>query len=114
MSHHETHASADHSISPQDAAQFRRQALRNGLIGLVLAIGASITVALSYVDLGSTRAHVVAALGIALLQAGVVSYISMHLKGEKETIVKPLIITGIFLIALLGLSLLGFTDRAHY
>ena len=98
---------------PDEPAQWQRQAARNGLIGLILACGATLTVAVSFAHI-SARMHVIAALGIALLQACCVAAISMHLKGEKETITRPLILTAILVTALLALSLLGLSDRAHY
>ena len=98
---------------PNDAAHWQRQATRNGLIGLILAVGASLTVALSYANF-SMRLHVIAAMGIGLLQACCVAAVSMHLKEEKDTITRPLLITLVLVSALLGLSLLGFSDRAHF
>ena len=99
---------------PGDAAPWQRQAVRNGLIGLILAAGAALTVALSYANIGSTRVHVTIAILIAVIQAACVAMVSMHLKGEKATVVRPILLTIILVAALLGLSLLGFSDRSHF
>ena len=99
---------------PSEPGDFRQMAIRNAKIGAILALGAALTVSLSYLNLGSMRLHVTLALLIAVIQAGCVALISMHLKGERGMIVRSLLLTGILVAALIGLSLLGFSDRAHY
>lgn len=100
--------------APLPAEHWRRQAARHGLVALMVAVGASLTVALSYVPFGGIRAHLAVALTIALFQAGCVGWLSMHLKDEPETIGKPVLLTVVIMAALIGLSMLGFADRAHY
>jgi len=99
---------------PVDAERWRRQAARHGLVALILVIGATLTVGLSYTPIGGTRAQVVAALAIAIVQAGCVGWVSMHLKDAPESICKPLLLTLVVVAALFALSVLGLADRAHY
>ena len=97
-----------------DPAQWHRQAVRNALIGGILAVGAALTVALSYANIGSTRVHVTVAVLIAVIQAACVALVSMHLKEEKATIIRPLLVTVVIVAALIGLSILGLADRSHF
>ena len=54
------------------------------LVGATLLAFTGITVALSYVNLGSQKANVAVAMLVATFKAGLVAYIFMHLSAEKK------------------------------
>jgi heme/copper-type cytochrome/quinol oxidase subunit 4 len=98
---------------PADAHLAQRQAVKNLIVGFVLAVGTVANVALAYAPLGSVTAHVVVALSIVAVECFLVAFISMHLKDEKASILRDVLLSIVFVIALIGLSLLAFTDRIH-
>ena len=99
-----------HAVPP-DAVAAQKQAMKNLLVGFLLAVGTLANVALAYAPLGSVTAHVLVALAIAGVEVALVAAISMHLMEEKASIVRDLVLAGFFVLALLGLSLLAFTDH---
>ena len=56
------------------------------MVGAALLVFTVITVAVSYVDFGSTFINVAIGLGIATFKAGLVAMIFMHLNDEKPMI----------------------------
>lgn len=98
------------SVSSSDA---KAQAIKNLFVGFLVFFGVAVNVALSYAPLGSRSAHLVVGLGIAFLEVLLVAFVSMHLKTEKPLVVQAIIITVVFLVALVALSLLAFFDRIH-
>jgi caa(3)-type oxidase subunit IV len=80
------------------------------LVGAVLLIFTVLTVALSYVHLGSQKANVAVAMLVATFKAGLVAYIFMHLSAEKKLIYQILIFTAIFVFGLFWLTLLAWYD----
>ena len=77
-------------------------------VGGLLLFCTILTVALSYVPLG--KANMVAAMALATFKAGCVAAIFMHLKSEKWTIYRILLITVIFAIGLFLLTALAMSD----
>ena len=80
------------------------------IVGATLLVFTVITVALSYVNLGSQKANVAVALVVATFKAGLVAYIFMHLSAEKKLIYRILIFTAIFVFALFWLTYLAWYD----
>ena len=70
----------------------------------------AMTVALSYVNLGSQKANVAVAMLVATFKAGLVAYIFMHLSAEKKLIYRILIFTAIFVFGLFWLTYLAWYD----
>ena len=69
-----------------------------------------VTVWLSYVDFGSSKINIAVAMVVATIKAGAVAAIFMHLKGERITIWRFLIFTGIFVTGLFALTFLHWWD----
>jgi cytochrome c oxidase subunit IV len=80
------------------------------LIGGLLLLFTGITVWLSYVDFGSPKANIVVAMIVATFKASLVAAIFMHLKGEKATIWRFLIMTAFFAAGLFFLTYLHWAD----
>ena len=78
------------------------------LVGGVLLFCTFLTVAMSYVNLG--RWNMVVGMALATFKAGCVAAIFMHLKSEKWTIYRFLLITVVFAIGLFLLTALAFHD----
>jgi cytochrome c oxidase subunit 4 len=79
-------------------------------VGVGLGFLTLVTVGLSYVNFGTPDANIVVALIVATIKAGLVALIFMHLKSEKWTIYRFLIITIFFAIGLFALTGLAFSD----
>ncbi|MEA3188840.1 MAG: cytochrome c oxidase subunit [Chthoniobacter sp.] len=95
---HEPHAHHDHG---------KHLKLYLGIGGALFACTA-ITVWLSYVDFGSSRANFIVAMIVATIKAGLVGAIFMHLLSERWTIYRVLLLTGFFVLGLFLLTLLAF------
>ena len=67
-----------------------------------------ITVGISYINPG--RLNIAVALIIALFKATLVAGYFMHLNSEKKTIYRFLIVTVLFFLGLMFLTLLAFRD----
>ena len=80
------------------------------LVGGLLAFCTVLTVALSYVNFGTQKANIVVAMALATFKVGCVAAIFMHLKSEKWTIYRILLITVVFAIGLFALTGLAFSD----
>lgn len=80
------------------------------LVGGLLLFCTGLTVALSYVNFGTQKANIVVAMVLATFKAGCVAAIFMHLKSEKWTIYRFLLITVLFAIGLFFLTALAFHD----
>ena len=79
-------------------------------VGVALLVLTGITVGLSYVDFGSRSMNIIVGMIVATIKASMVAAIFMHLKGEKMTIWRFLIMTGIFAVGLFFLTLLAHSD----
>ena len=86
------------------------------LVGGLLLFCTMLTVALSYVNFGTQKANIVVAMVLATFKAGCVAAIFMHLKSEKWTIYRFLLITVVFATGLFFLTALAFSDpiRLNY
>ena len=78
------------------------------LVGGILLFCTLLTVAMSYVNLG--RWNMVVGMALATFKGGCVAAIFMHLKSEKWTIYRFLLITVVFAIGLFLLTALAFHD----
>ena len=76
---------------------------------VALAVLTIITVAVSYVHLG-TSGNIILALIIAAIKAGLVASFFMHLSSEKTTIHRLMIAAVFFFLALVLLSVFAFFD----
>jgi cytochrome c oxidase subunit 4 len=100
---HGDHAHSDaHDVSKHIKAYL--------FIGGLLLVFTGITVWLSYVDFGSQKANIVVAMIVATFKASLVAAIFMHLKGEKATIWRFLIMTAFFAAGLFFLTYLHWAD----
>jgi cytochrome c oxidase subunit 4 len=84
------------------------------LVGATLLVFTGITVALSYVDLGTRKMNIAVAMLVAMFKAGLVAAIFMHLSAEKKLIYRVLIFTGLFVFALFWLTFLAWYDPVHH
>ena len=108
----------DHGKTPatHEAASQEEHAHHDMHLGLYFGVGAFlliatvITVALSYVDFGSSARNIIIAMIVATIKVGFVGAIFMHLKGEKKTIWQPLYFTAFFVLGLFLLTLLHWYD----
>lgn len=78
-----------------------------------LAVLTVVTVSVSYVHLVLPLA-VAVALIIATIKGSMVASFFMHLIQEKKLVYAALILTFLFLLALMFLPLLGHVDRVRY
>jgi cytochrome c oxidase subunit IV len=77
-------------------------------VGALLLSFTALTVALSYVDFGARKANVAVAMLLAMIKAGLVAAIFMHLAAEKRLIYRVLIFTGFFVLGLFWLTFLAW------
>jgi cytochrome c oxidase subunit 4 len=80
------------------------------MVGGLLLFCTALTVFLSYVNFGTQKANIVVAMAVATFKAGCVAAIFMHLKSEKWTIYRFLLITAIFATGLFLLTAFAMSD----
>lgn len=80
------------------------------IVGAMLLAFTAITVALSYVDFGTRKANIAVAMLVALIKAGLVAGIFMHLAAEKRLIYRVLVFTAFFVLGLFWLTFLAWYD----
>src|SRR5467141_1831228 len=80
------------------------------MVGALLLSFTAITVALSYVNFGTPKANIAVAMLVAMLKAGLVAAIFMHLAAEKRLIYRVLVFTGFFVLGLFWLIFLAWYD----
>ncbi|MEY2480516.1 MAG: cytochrome c oxidase subunit [Verrucomicrobiota bacterium] len=80
------------------------------VVGAMLLAFTAITVALSYVDFGTRKANIAVAMLVAMLKAGLVAAIFMHLAAEKRLIYRVLLFTFFFVFGLFWLTFLAWYD----
>ena len=80
------------------------------VVGAMLLAFTAITVALSYVDFGTRKANIAVAMLVAMLKAGLVAGIFMHLAAEKRLIYRVLVFTAFFVLGLFWLTFLAWYD----
>jgi len=103
---HEHSHMPDHDV----AHHVNRHVKGYWMVGGLLAFCTGLTVAFSYVNFGSQKANIVVAMILATFKAGCVAAIFMHLKSEKWTIYRFLLITIVFALGLFLLTSLAFQD----
>ena len=84
------------------------------MVGAALLVFTAVTVALSYVDFGTSKANIAVAMLVATFKAGLVAAIFMHLSAEKKLIYRVLIFTGLFVLALFWLTFLAWYDPVYH
>jgi len=106
------HTTTEHSHAPGDDAAHHVNAHVKGYlyVGGFLIFCTALTVGLSFVDFGTREANIIVAMALATLKVGFVAAIFMHLKSEKWTIYRILLITVVFAIGLFALTGLAFSD----
>src|SRR3984893_4676483 len=80
------------------------------MVGATLLTFTGITVSLSYVNFGTSKANIAVSMLVATFKAGLVAAIFMHLAAEKRLIYRVLIFTGLFVFALFWLTYLAWYD----
>ena len=111
-----SHSSKDHShetAAHDHAAEAAHIAAHIGAyvkVGIALLVLTGVTVGLSYVDFGSRSMNILIGMFVASVKATLVAAIFMHLKGEKMTIWRFLIMTAIFATGLFFLTYLSHSD----
>jgi cytochrome c oxidase subunit 4 len=104
---HGGHASHENTSDPAYIAAHIGAYMKVGALLLVLT---GVTVGLSYVDFGSRSMNILVGMIVATVKASMVAAIFMHLKGEKMTIWRFLIMTGVFAVGLFFLTFLAHSD----
>jgi len=105
----------DHGAADHDAAHHVNAHVKGYvLVGALLAFCTVLTVGLSYVNFGSQSWNIIVAMALATFKVGCVAAIFMHLKSEKWTIYRILLITVLFAIGLFALTGLAFHDPIRY
>jgi cytochrome c oxidase subunit 4 len=89
-----------------NAAEVQQHIRTYAMIGGALLVATAITVAVSYVHLG-TAGNITLALVIATIKASLVAAIFMHLNHEKAWIYGSLVLTAVFFAAVLLLPVLA-------
>jgi len=108
--------SQSHSTDPHQAPDahtidhVQRDLKKYIAVGVLLLVFTMITVFLSYVNFGTIKANIVVALIVATFKAGLVAAIFMHLKAERWTIYRFLLITAFFVAGLFLLTWLAYSD----
>ena len=80
------------------------------IVGFMLLTLTAVTVFLSYVNFGTHKANVAAAMAVATCKAGLVAAVFMHLSSEKRVIYRILIFTVFFVLGLFWLTYLAWYD----
>jgi caa(3)-type oxidase subunit IV len=107
MEHQPEHSqTADHDAADHVDAHVKGYVMVGALLGFCTVL----TVGLSYVNFGTPGANIIVAMVLATFKVGCVGAIFMHLKSEKWTIYRILLITVVFAIGLFALTGLAFSD----
>ena len=83
-------------------------------VGIALLIFTLLTVAMSYVHLGTHSMNILVGMIIATFKAGLVAAIFMHLNHEKRTIYRILYFTFFFALGLMALTILALGDPVFF
>jgi cytochrome c oxidase subunit 4 len=102
----------EHGVSDHDAHHVNTHVKGYLIVGAGLGFCTVLTVWLSYFNLGSW--NIVAAMALATFKVGLVAAVFMHLKSERWTIYRILLITVLFAIGLFALTGLAFHDPIRY
>ena len=102
----------EHSHAPDhDVAHHVNKHVKGYVImGAVLLFCTGLTVAMSFFPFKSGTTNILVAMALATFKAGCVAAIFMHLKSEKWTIYRFLLITVLFALVLFFLTGLAFHD----
>jgi cytochrome c oxidase subunit 4 len=92
-----------------NAAEVQQHIRTYLMVGGALLLATVITVAVSYVNLG-TAGNITVGLIIASIKASMVAAIFMHLNHEKSWIYGSLVLTAVFFVVLMLLPVLTTSD----
>lgn len=118
--HSPTSPTSAHASHDADAAHHDMHLKLYFGIGGLLFLFTAITVWLSYVDfdkwLGGHGWNIIVAMIVATFKVSLVAAIFMHLRSERWTIYRVMILTMIFVTGLFFLTLLAYLDpiRSHH
>jgi caa(3)-type oxidase subunit IV len=113
--HDHSHGHGDrhgHDAS-HDAAHVQAHVKGYLFVGGLLVACTILTVALSYVNFGTQKANIIVAMIVATFKVGCVAAVFMHLKSERWTIYRILLITIVFAFGLFFLTGLAMFDPIH-
>jgi len=99
---HGVHTDHDHDVS--------KHVKKYLIVGGLLIVFTALTVFLSYVDFGNSKANMAVGMLVATFKAGLVAGIFMHLSAERKLIYRILIFTALFVFALFWLTYLHWYD----
>lgn len=99
--------------TPEDLHEVGKYVKSQIRVGLALVVFTVIAVAVSFLPFHSSSARILAVFVFVLINAVLVSAISMHLKSEKRTITQFLIFTAIFTGVLFALTMLAQSDSTN-
>lgn len=105
-------ASPSIETSAENAEAFNRHLKGYLFVGGLQVLFTIVAVILSFAVVG-TKAKIVSVLLAASVNALIVAFIQMHLKGEKPFIWRFLFFTGVFFVMLFFLSLFHWFDPIH-
>ena len=118
---HDSHPATAHDDPHAQGHDAMGHAKTYLVVGALLLVFTCLTVFLSYVDFnkwfGSGRNwNIIIAMIVAAFKASLVAAIFMHLRSEKWTIYRVLLITAVFALGLFLLTALAFHDpiRLNY
>ncbi len=97
-----------------DSESLKKHMKTYTLVGGALLFFTLVTVAMSYVHLGSHGMNIFVGMVIATIKAGLVALIFMHLNHEKRTIYRILLFTFFFALGLMALTLLALGDPVFF
>ncbi len=103
-------AHGDHGHDDHDDHDVSAHVKKYLMVGALLLIFTIITVALSYIDFGSSKANMAIGMLVATFKAGLVAAIFMHLSAEKKLIYRILLFTAFFVFGLFWLTYLHWYD----
>ena len=96
--------------APHDAEEVGKYVKSQIKVGLALVVFTIVAVTAAFFPFGSSKGRTIAVAVAVLINAFLVTGVSMHLKSEKKTITQFLVFTVIFVIVLFGLTALAHFD----
>jgi len=98
-------------MSNIDGNPFQQQVRRCGVIFAAVACGTLLMVGAAYAPLGAAAVKIGLILAAAAVNASLVAGYLMHLFSERRAIYAVLLLTAVFFVALLGLSVWAQHDH---
>lgn len=107
---HAPQSAASDEVTPEQVQEINKHIKGYLKIGVLQVVFSIVTVAISFINFSSFGAKAITVLLAASGNATLVAGILMHLKDEKRTIWKFLIMTGVLFFLLFFLTYLAHTD----